>query len=259
MEWRYIILTIITDRSYEFHLMQLADSFFPSGTFGMSNGLESFVKKNMIRNQKDVSRFIELQMHFQFGPCDCMVMSLAMEAAYSHDLQSAIKLDNAYYSMKLVRDVRTASIRSGRQILICVAQVMPGKKQKILKWNSPNIDTNAIKFVKQFLNKMKTGHALATYPVSLGIATACFGIPKESAIRMMLYTYSCSMIAAALRLGVIHHFDGQKILMQLGQTVNCLSSKLSSRRSINDIWQLSPLVDIFQMNYEHLDSKMFIT
>lgn len=239
--------------------MQLADSFFPSGTFGMSNGLESFVKKNLIRNRKDVSRFIELQMHFQFGPCDCMVMSLAMDAAYNRDLRSAIKLDNAYYSMKLVRGVRTASIRSGRQILICVAQVIPAKKQKISKSNIPIVDANTIEFVKQFVNKTKNGHAMATYPVSLGIATTCFRIPKESAIRMMLYSYSSSIIAAALRLGVIHHFDGQKILTQIGQTVNSLSSKLSTRRSINDIWQLSPLVDIFQMDYEHWDSKMFIT
>jgi len=239
--------------------MQLADSFFPSGMFGMSSGLESLVKHNRIRNQKDVLRFIGLQMHFQFGPCDCVIMSLAMEAAYRHDVSSAIRLDNTYYSMKLVRDVRTASIRSGQQILICLAQMTPRKLQKTSKSNLPNIDTNAIKFVTRFLNKVKTGHTLGTYPVSLGIATACFRIPKKSAITMMLYSYSCSMIAAAIRLGVIHHFDGQKILTQIAQTVNSLSSKLSTRQSVKDIWQLSPLTDIFQMNYEHLDSKMFIT
>jgi urease accessory protein len=254
-----MILTTMISRRYEFHLMQLADSFFPSGMFGMSSGLESFVKHNRIRNQKDVSTLIELQMRFQFGPCDCVIMSLAMEAAYRHALSYATRLDNMYYSMKMVRDVRTASIRSGQQILICLAHMTPNKVQKTSKSNLPNIDTKTIKFVTQFLNKVKTRRTPGTYPVSLGIAVAYFRIPKESAIRMMLYSYSSSMVAAAIRLGVIHHFDGQKILTQIEQTVNSLSNKLSTRQSVDDIWQLSPLTDIFQMDYENLDSKMFIT
>jgi len=38
----------------EFHLMQLADSFFPSGMFGMSGGLESFVKHDKIKTKRDI-------------------------------------------------------------------------------------------------------------------------------------------------------------------------------------------------------------
>ena len=35
---------------HEFFLMQLADSFFPSGMFGLSNGLESLVKHDSLDN-----------------------------------------------------------------------------------------------------------------------------------------------------------------------------------------------------------------
>ena len=38
--------------SHEFHMMQLADSFFPSGNFGFSGGLESFVRSGSIKEKK---------------------------------------------------------------------------------------------------------------------------------------------------------------------------------------------------------------
>ena len=38
--------------------MQLSDSFFPSGMFGMSGGLESLVKYDKIKDNNDVLKFI---------------------------------------------------------------------------------------------------------------------------------------------------------------------------------------------------------
>lgn len=260
MEWRCIVLMITTNRYYEFHLMQLSDSFFPSGMFGMSGGLESFVKSGRIRNEKHILRFIKNQLCFQLVPCDCIALSIAMDASYDNDLSSAANIDNTYYSMKLVSEVRTASVRSGQQILICLSQMVSAKTlgsatDSILL----NINRDSINFLKRFLREIKMKHTPGTYPICLGIAANCLVIPKVSAIRIMLYSYSSNVIAAGVRLGVIQHFNGQKILTAIAGTVNALSIRLSGRRSIDDIWQLTPLTDIFQMNHERLDSKMFIT
>ena len=65
---------------YEFHLMQLSDSFFPSGMFSMSGGLESFVNQKKISNPEDVLKFIKEQIEFQLIPCDCAVVSIAFDA-----------------------------------------------------------------------------------------------------------------------------------------------------------------------------------
>jgi urease accessory protein len=71
---------------------------------------------------------------------------------------------------------------------------------------------------------------------------------------MMLYSYSAGMVGAALRLGIIQHIDGQKILSQLAGDINSVRTA-----SIQDIWQLSPLIDILQMRHERDDLRMFIT
>jgi len=230
--------------SHEFHLMQLADSFFPSGMFGMSGGLESLVKHGKIRTDRDVLKFIRHQIHFQLAPCDCIVLSETMVAAQSNDISKIINIDNRFFSMKLVKEIRSASVRSGQQMLNCVMYML-----------SPN---NKNKFVRKFQNTIESKQAVGTYPVCLGIAAHCLQISRQSAVRMMLYSYSISVIGAALRLGIIQHLNSQWILMQLAEDINTLS-KTIMRKTISDIWQLTPFTDILQMTHEHDDSRMFIT
>ena len=230
--------------NHEFHLMQLADSFFPSGMFSMSGGLESLVKHGKIKTDRDVLKFIRHQIHFQLVPCDCIVLSETMVAAQNKDILKIINIDNRFFSMKLVKEIRNASVRSGQQMLNCVMYML-----------SPN---NKNKFVRKFQNKIESKQAVGTYPVCLGIAAHCLQISRQSAVRMMLYSYSISVIGAALRLGIIQHLNSQWILMQLTEDINTLS-KTMTRKTISDIWQLTPFTDILQMAHEHDDSRMFIT
>lgn len=229
---------------HEFFLMQLADSFFPSGMFGLSNGLESLTKHNRIKNKQDVLNFIEQQIEFQLVPCDCMVFLIAMEAAKNDNIEELVEADNRFYSMKLMREVRNTSVRTGSQILNCIIQMTFDKKK----------DNTA----KNFQKKIASNETVGTYPVCLGIAASLLGIPAKSGVRMMLYSFSQSVIAAAIRLGIIEHISGQIILTTLADKINSISENIK-KESLNSIWQLTPMTDIFQMIHEHDDSKMFIT
>jgi urease accessory protein len=230
--------------NHEFSLMQLADSFFPSGMFGLSNGLESLVKHDRIKNEQDVLNFIEQQIEFQLVPCDCIVFLIAMDAARNENIEELVEADNRFYSMRLIKEVRNTSVRSGSQILNCVIQMTS--------------DKNKSKIAKDFQKKIKSNETVGTYPVCLGITANLLGIPTESGIRMMLYSFSQSVIAAAIRLGILEHISGQKILTILSDKINNISTNIK-KESLNNLWQLTPLTDIFQMIHEHNDSKMFIT
>ena len=75
---------------------------------------------------------------------------------------------------------------------------------------------------------------------------------------MLLYGFTVGVVGAALRLGLIQHFEGQKIIHNIkpiiSQTINEYSNK-----SLSEMWQFAPQVDIVQMSHEKMDSKMFIT
>ncbi|HYL66947.1 MAG TPA: urease accessory UreF family protein [Nitrosopumilaceae archaeon] len=229
---------------HEFFLMQLADSFFPSGMFGLSNGLESLAKHDRIKNEQDVLNFIEQQIKFQLVPCDCMVFLIAMEAAKNENIEELVEADNRFYSIRLIREVRNTSVRTGSQILNCIIQMTFDKK----KSNT----------AKNFQKKIASNETVGTYPVCLGIAANLLNIPAKSGVRMMLYSFSQSVIAAAIRLGIIEHISGQIILTTLADKINSISTNIK-KESLNSLWQLTPVTDIFQMIHEHDDSKMFIT
>ncbi|MGI0058396.1 MAG: urease accessory protein UreF [Nitrosotalea sp.] len=226
----------------EFQIMQLSDSFFPSGMFGMSGGLESLVRSGYIKKEEDVLKFIENQIYFQFAPCDCAILIHVIKAAKQNNLQQIIELDNKYYSLKLIKEVRIASTRSGQQILFCGSDMM-GNKNLLMR---------------QFLKKIQDKKTHGTYPVCFGIVTTSLGISSTSSVRMMLYSYSTSVVAAAVRLGIIEHFAGQRILMHVSEYVNQAVRSIK-KKSIDNIWQLTPITDIFQMTHEHSNNKMFIT
>ena len=234
-------------RNHELAMMQLSDSFFPSGMFGMSGGLESMSKARRLKGKKAILGFMQQQIQFQIAPCDCAAMSIAIDAASRRDMDSAMRVDNAYFAMKLVSEARVASVRSGRQVLNCITQI------------------SAKKFASKFKAKVDSGDAQGTYPVCMAIGATMFGIPKTSALRMALYSYCVSVAAAAVRLGILQHLEAQAVLKEMHPMIDSEAIRASLRKHNSGtdplavMWQLSPLVDILQMQHERDDLRMFIT
>lgn len=227
---------------HEFHLMQLSDSFFPSGMFSMSGGLESLVNDKKITNWKDVQNFIMEQIEFQIFPCDCTVLSIALTGVKNNNLKTVMEIDKKYYSMKLPKEIRHSTTRSGKQVLNSIIHMVGSNSN----------------FLDEFNKKIKSNETPGTYPVVLAIGAACFSMPLESTTRMLLYSFSASVVSAAIRLGLIQHLDAQKILNQLAEPINKIILR-TKEKDFQDIWQLSPLTEIYQMNHEHSEGRMFIT
>jgi urease accessory protein len=223
--------------NHEFHMMQLADSLFPSGTFGLSGGLESFVKSGRIKDVKGVLAFIRLQIKFQVLPCDCTILQTCFTAASQGNLSGIVEADSRYFSLKLVSEVRMASTRSGTQLLRTLVGITKNS------------------FARKFQSKVVKGKSPGTYPACLAVAAFAFHVPKESAVRMLLYSYCASIVGSAIRMGIISHFEGQEILANLASDVN--SSEPS--QYLHEIWQLNPLSEILQMRHEQDEFRMFIT
>ena len=75
---------------------------------------------------------------------------------------------------------------------------------------------------------------------------------------MLLYGFTVSMVGAALRMGIIQHYEGQEIIHNLKPSI-LLSIKSNIDRPITGMWQFAPALDIIQIDHENMSSKMFIT
>ena len=74
-------------------ILQLSDSFFPTGLYTMSSGLETFFDDKIISNGEQIQSFIETIISQQFGPADCIALANAYDFALSSDIEGIIKCD----------------------------------------------------------------------------------------------------------------------------------------------------------------------
>jgi urease accessory protein len=221
-------------------MMQLSDSFFPTGMYSMSNGLEAIFYSGKKMRTEELREFITTLLRYQIGPADCTALANAYEYAAKSDLQKLLEVDKAIFSMKLIKEIRDASIRSGTQLLRCIQSFSNNK------------------ILSQYDNAIRQGAAFGPYPVALAVAANALSIPKRKAALLMLYSFSVSIVGAALRLGMLQHFEGQQIIDQLKPTIlGVINENLD--RPLEGIWQFAPLIDIIQISHERMNSKMFIT
>jgi urease accessory protein len=221
-------------------ILQLSDSFFPTGLYATSNGLEALSHEKKLTS-KDISQFISIYLRQVIGPSDCTALGNAYETCKKRDITSLLHIDDSIYHMRLIEETRTASARSGNQLLKCVSTFAKNKKM-----------------LKEYQNAIVNGKATGVYPVSFGVVTASLDIPKKKAGLIYLYGFTVSIVGAALRLGIIQHLEGQEIIHDLRPII--LESVLENiDKRISSMWQFAPGLDILQMRHEVMGSKMFIT
>jgi urease accessory protein len=224
----------------EISILQLSDSFFPTGLYATSSGLEALSQTKKLRS-KDISQFITMQLQQVMGPSDCTAMGYAYESCKRNDIVELLHADESLYYMKLIEETRTASTRSGNQLLKCVSSFAKNKKM-----------------LKEYQIAISKGKATGVYAVSFGVVTSSLNIPKKKAGMMLLYGLAVSIVGAAMRLGILQHFEGQKIIHELGPVIlHAVFENID--RPISSMWQFAPSLDILQMKHEAMSSKMFIT
>jgi urease accessory protein len=222
--------------------LQLSDSFFPTGLYTTSNGLELlFYKKNKKLTFNDIFDFIKAYISNQIGPTDCSIIGNVYNCIQKNDCSTLIELDSMYYFMRLIDETRSASTRSGIQLLKCVSSFIENNE-----------------YVNFYLKNIKEGSAKGVYPVSFALSCNAMNIKKERSGLMLMYGFTISIVGAALRLGILQHYDGQRIIHEMKPII--LSNVIKNiNRPYSNMWQFIPQLDIIQMHHEQMDSKMFIT
>lgn len=231
----------IDELEQEITMMQLSDSFFPTGMFATSNGLEFLFKEKKIRSMEDIASIIKINIVQQIGPSDCVALANAFDSANKNDFGKVIDADTIVFATKSIKEIREASVRSGIQLIKCVSEFV--NENEILNQYKENIIKNKVHGV---------------FPVAFAICCNALKIKKEKSMMMMMYGFTVSIVGAALRLGLIQHFEGQKIIHSIKPIIS-QTVKEYSNKSLSEMWQFAPQTDIVQMSHEKMDSKMFIT
>ncbi len=216
---------------------RFVDSFFPSGGFAFSSGLEAAVQGGLVKTSEDLFCFVVELLTSGMGEREAVATGLAHDAVLSGILKIALKADRELDAMKLGRESRVASRQMGRQVIRLVAE----QKERV-----PLLD--------DFLAALEADQTPGHMAVSLGLTLAAAGWSKEDTIAAFLYQTATGFVAAAMKLIPIGQREGQRLLESWLEVIERVSHNAARQRVLLS-W--SPVQDIYAMRHSRLESRLF--
>jgi urease accessory protein len=219
--------------------LQLADSFFPSGLYTLSHGLEAFAQAGLLKPD-DLEGLLSDYLRHGVGPADGAALACAHRAAATDELEMAVEADLRLAAVKLPREARTSSQRIGRQLLKTAAQVFGGR------------------VLISYVERARGGTVPGNHAVALGLIMAGLGIERERAVAGELYAFTSGAIGSAVRLAVIDHRFAQVVLHALKPVIVELAH-IHCDSTVRDIASCTPLIDIMAMRHERAELRLFVS
>ena len=217
--------------------LRFVDSFFPSGGYAFSSGLEAAVQGGAVRNAEDLSRYVVELLTIGIGEREAVAVGLAHDAYASGSLEVAFNVDRELEAMKLGRESRAASRQMGRQIIRLAADQLARQP-----------------LIEDYLAAVEAEQTPGHLAVTVGLTLAAAGWSKEDTIAAFLYQAATGFVAAAMKLLPLGQREGQRLLENWIEVIERVSHNAAHQRVLRS-W--SPIQDIYAMRHSRLESRLF--
>lgn len=216
--------------------LQHGDSFFPSGSFAFSWGLETLRNDGLVHDSTDVERFALDQLRHRWATLDRPAMTGTYRAA--GDLEIVARIDELLEAMSLARESREGSRRAGAALLSVHETLGTDGAVAYHEW-------------------VRTGRAWGHLAVVQGLVWCGVGLDEAAASAVSAYTLCAGLLGAALRLGLIGHIDSQRSLARLRNEITGLLA--APPPALEDMGVCTPEAEVAAMRHETQNARLFIT
>jgi urease accessory protein len=227
-------------------VLQLSDSAFPSGRYTLSSGLESLVQAGHLSQPFESSALITLlgdSIRYGVAPSDGLAVACAHRAvgpAGDVDLELVAQVEERLTAVKLSREAREASARTGRGALAAATGAVRASA------------------LSEYAEHVRRGRAPGNHAVVVGVLSALLNIPAVEAVLGELYAFSSGWTAAAIRLGLVDHRIAQRVLHRTRPVIADAALDVANR-TLSEISSCTPLLDVMAMRHEQAEVRLFAT
>jgi urease accessory protein len=222
----------------------LSDSAFPSGRYTLSYGLETLVESGHLTVPAESSTLVALlgdSIRFGAAPSDGLALACAHRAAGPDggvDRELVTRVDLRLTAVKVPREARDASTRTGRALLATATAAIGGVA------------------LPDYAELVRRERSPGNHAVVIGLLSARLGVPRLDAVVGELYAFSASWVAAAVRLGLVDHRTAQAVLHR-SRPVIADAALQAIDRDVSQISSCTPLLDVMAMRHEEAELRLF--
>ena len=224
-------------------LFQLIDTFFPTGAFAHSFGLETYVQDGQVTDRDTFEELLRSILHHGMRNMDATAVVLAYKAAHANDIERVAILDARLTALKLPRESREGSIKIGKQFLRNALRLF--------------IERNA-KMLEVYEQRIRLGECAGHHSIAHGLVMAVASIDLPLSLLGYLHAYVVSQVSAAVRLIPLGATEGQLIIQSIRPDLLEIVA-FAQKAEMEDLGCFTPGLDIRSMQHERLYSRLFIS
>ena len=225
-----------------FYLMQMAGGTFPSGGFSQSWGLETYVSKGTVTDDKSFIDFTESYLESTITRCEGPIMReayrLAQQWAAGSSPDALMELEELSCAAKVTKESRESSIRMGKAFMRIMADIMDDENLKALK--------------------KLCGPEGISYPVIYGAVCGRLGLDLAEAMKAFVFSTVNALVQSAVKLVPLGNTQAQQVLLQLYPAMEA-SAKGSLLTPKEDISNFCPGMDIASIQHEFLTTRLYMS
>lgn len=217
--------------------LRFTDTFFPSGGYAFSSGLEAAMQGGAVKDSNQLGRYVEDLLCGGMSRREVVALKVANRAGATGVVTKAIEVDLDLEATKIGRETRVASRQMGRQILKIATDQLRDK---------PVVDD----YCAAVEADRTPGHLAVSFGLTLG---AC-GWKTQEAAAAFLYQTAVGFVSAAMRLSPLGQFEGQRVLGEWLPVIDRISREVDETMLMSS-W--SPIQDIYAMRHGRLEWRLF--
>ena len=222
-------------------LLQTSDSFFPSGSYAHSHGLETCVELGLVRNESDLESFLGDLLRTVFQRQEIPACLLAQEFFLQNKRRGLLELDTKLHALKVAQELRKASIQTGIARWNILLSLLP--REPLLIW---------------FDACRKDGQAHGHHSLVCGLQNACLGIPPQIGAQALAYQALSGAVSAGMRLLRFGQETAQRMIFRLAAGIPAAVAE-AGKISLEDLGASAPILDIAAMRHHRAYRRLFLS
>jgi urease accessory protein len=221
-------------------LLQSGDSFYPTGSYAHSFGLEGLVQEGVVRDRATLRGFLFLSVLPALRQSELPLAVHAWSALDERDWKRMGELCRLSSALKTAKEARLASENIGRQRAELVATLRN--------------DVTA----KEFLRHATEEHWPFSAAISAVLEGRAVGAPLEAVMASVVYANVAGVLSSAMKLLRLGQNACQTLLTEALQEAPGIVAA-AKQVPFDEIGWFNPWLDIAAARHETADARMFIS
>ncbi|ACB77487.1 urease accessory protein UreF [Opitutus terrae] len=221
-------------------LLQTGDSFYPTGSYAHSFGLEGLVLAGVVKDRATLRAFLLHAVWPALHRSELPLAAHAWDALGAENWERVAQLSELSSALKTAREARTAAEAIGRQ------------RAELL------VALHAAPLAREYLARA----AAARWPCSPAITAALearvLGAPCEAMLIGLVYSALAAVLSAAMKLLRLGQNGCQTLLTDMLREAP-VRVAAARRIPLGEIGWFNPWLDVAAARHERAETRMFIS